>query len=172
VESTVGVGSVFRVELQSSPAPELTEISPEAPVAAEPPRKPPERVRTLLYVEDNPANMELVKQLVARRPDMQLLEAVNGTLGVELAREAGPDMILMDINLPGISGIDAMKILRNDPVTAHIPVVALSTNAMPRDIETGIQAGFFRYLTKPINVGEFMETVDLALEFAEKQSHV
>jgi CheY-like chemotaxis protein len=116
--------------------------------------------------------MELVKQLVARRPDMQLLEAVNGTLGVELAREAGPDMILMDINLPGISGIDAMKILRNDPVTAHIPVVALSANAMPRDIETGIQAGFFRYLTKPINVGEFMETVDLALEFAEKQSHV
>ena len=66
----------------------------------------------------------------------------------------------MDINLPGISGIEALKILREDPITAHIPVVALSANAMPRDIEKGLQAGFFRYLTKPIKVDEFMETLD------------
>ena len=72
----------------------------------------------------------------------------------------------MDINLPGISGIEALKILREDPATAHIPVVALSANAMPRDIEKGLQAGFFRYLTKPIKVNEFMETLDVALEFA------
>jgi CheY-like chemotaxis protein len=72
----------------------------------------------------------------------------------------------MDINLPGISGIEAMTILRGDPATAHIPVVALSANAMPRDIEKGLQAGFFRYLTKPIKVNEFMDTLDVALEFA------
>ena len=65
----------------------------------------------------------------------------------------------MDINLPGISGIEALRILRGDPATAHIPVIALSANAMPRDIEKGMQAGFFRYLTKPIKVPEFMETV-------------
>ena len=70
----------------------------------------------------------------------------------------------MDINLPGISGIDALKILRDDPATAHIPVVALSANAMPRDIEKGLAAGFLSYLTKPIKVKEFMEALDAALE--------
>lgn len=76
----------------------------------------------------------------------------------------------MDINLPGISGIEALKILREDPLTAQIPVIALSANAMPRDIEKGLQAGFFRYLTKPIKVNEFMNTLDGALEFAAQQA--
>jgi len=74
----------------------------------------------------------------------------------------------MDINLPGISGIEALKILREDPATAHIPVVALSANAMPRDIAKGLELGFFRYLTKPIKVKEFMDTLNAALEFAER----
>jgi CheY-like chemotaxis protein len=84
-----------------------------------------------------------------------------------VARDHRPQVILMDINLPGMSGIEALKILREDPATAHIPVVALSANAMPRDIEKGMQAGFFRYLTKPIKIAEFMQTLDLALEFSE-----
>jgi CheY-like chemotaxis protein len=107
-----------------------------------------------------------VEQLIARRPDMRLLVAGDGDLGVELARAHHPDVILMDINLPGISGIEALKILAEDPETANIPVVALSANAMPRDIEKGLQAGFFRYLTKPIKVDEFMNTLDVALKFA------
>jgi CheY-like chemotaxis protein len=74
----------------------------------------------------------------------------------------------MDINLPGISGVQALKILREDPVTAHIPIVALSANAMPRDIKNGLEAGFFRYLTKPIKLNEFMDALKVALEFAEK----
>ena len=78
----------------------------------------------------------------------------------------------MDINLPGISGIEALRILADDPATAHIPVVALSANAMPRDIEKGLEAGFFRYLTKPIKVNEFMDTLDLALKFATAHSTV
>jgi CheY-like chemotaxis protein len=77
-------------------------------------------------------------------------------------------VIIMDINLPGISGIEALRILREDPVTAHIPVVALSANAMPRDIAHGLEAGFFRYITKPIRVADFMETLNAALEEAEK----
>jgi CheY-like chemotaxis protein len=76
----------------------------------------------------------------------------------------------MDINLPGLSGLDALKILREDPVTAHIPVVALSANAIPRDIGKGLDAGFFRYLTKPIKVDEFMETLRVALERAENEA--
>jgi CheY-like chemotaxis protein len=77
-------------------------------------------------------------------------------------------VILMDINLPDISGIEVLRLLREDPATSHIPVVALSANAMPHDIEKGMQAGFFRYLTKPIKVAEFMETLNIALEFADK----
>ena len=127
-------------------------------------------LRTLLYVEDNPANLKLVEQLIARRPDMRLLSARDGTSGIALARIHLPDVILMDINLPGISGIEALKILREDPATAHIPVIALSANAMPRDIEKGLEAGFFRYLTKPIKVNEFMDALDVALEFSETGS--
>jgi CheY-like chemotaxis protein len=77
-------------------------------------------------------------------------------------------MILMDIHLPGISGIEALKILRENPATAHIPVVALSANAMPRDIAMGLEDGFFRYLTKPIKVKEFMDTLNVTMEYAEK----
>ena len=167
VESEVGVGSVFWCELILTSAPQLKiesgETGPYVPATL--PAGTPQR--TLLYVEDNPANMMLIEQLIARRPDIRLITAVNGTLGVELARAALPQVILMDINLPGISGIDALKILRKDPATTHIPIVALSANAMTRDIEKGMEAGFFRYLTKPIKVKEFMDTLNTALEFAE-----
>ena len=125
---------------------------------------------TLLYVEDNPANLMLVEDLIARRPDIRLLSAIDGNSGVEIARASCPDVILMDINLPGISGIQALKILRADPATAHIPVIALSANAIPRDIARGLEAGFFRYLTKPIKVNEFMDTLDVALKFTETLS--
>jgi CheY-like chemotaxis protein len=121
-------------------------------------------------VEDNPANMKLVEQIIARHPDMRLLTAVNGNLGIEIARESLPDVILMDINLPGINGFEALKILRADRTTAHIPVIAISANAMPLDIENGMKAGFFRYLTKPIKVTEFIEALDVSLEFARQQS--
>jgi CheY-like chemotaxis protein len=127
-------------------------------------------LRTLLYVEDNPANLKLIEQLIARRRDIRLLTAREGSLGIQLARDHQPDVILMDINLPGISGIEALKILREDPITAQIPVVALSANAMPRDVEKGLQAGFFRYLTKPIKVNEFMDTLDVALKFAAQEA--
>jgi len=166
VESTVGVGSVFWFELNSTVEPQLgLETSPPAVLAPEQSR-PGAPLRTLLYVEDNPANLKLVEQLIARRPDMRLLSARDGNTGVELARAHQPEVILMDINLPGISGIEALAILRGDAATSHIPVVALSANAMPRDIDKGLQAGFFRYMTKPIKVNEFMETLEEALEFA------
>jgi CheY-like chemotaxis protein len=127
-------------------------------------------MQTLLYVEDNPDNLILVEQIVARRPDIRLLSAADGLRGTELARAAQPDVILMDINLPGISGIDALKILAKDPATAHIPVVAISANAILGDIKQGLQDGFFHYLTKPIQVTEFLETLDLALAFAQTKS--
>jgi CheY-like chemotaxis protein len=170
VESTVGLGSVFWIELQLTTAPTIAVASAESTIAVHSRVPDGARLRTLLYVEDNPANLTLVEQLIARRSDIRLLTAVNGTLGVELARDSRPDVILMDINLPGISGIEALKVLREDPATAHIPIVALSANAMPRDIKKGLEAGFFHYLTKPIKINEFMGALDGALEFAEKSS--
>jgi signal transduction histidine kinase/ActR/RegA family two-component response regulator len=170
VTSTVGVGSVFWVELRSAVAPQFSADLDESLVLLQPPAPPGAALRTLLYVEDNRANLQLVEQLVARRPDMRLLSAGDGTRGIALARTHQPQVILMDINLPGISGLQALSILREDPATRHIPVLALSANAMPHDIEKGLEAGFFRYLTKPIRINEFMEALDLALEFAETGS--
>jgi CheY-like chemotaxis protein len=167
VESRVGEGSVFWCEMNLTSAPQLAAQNGGAEDAAASPLLAGAMRRSLLYVEDNPANMKLVEQLIARRPDMQLFTAENGTLGIEMARALQPHVILMDINLPGISGIEAMKILREDDATAHIPIVALSANAMPRDIANGMEAGFFRYLTKPIKVNEFMDTLTAALQFGE-----
>jgi signal transduction histidine kinase/CheY-like chemotaxis protein len=166
VESEVGVGSEFWVELHSSAAPQLAMqdgdyVSPARSLKSR--NLPP---RTLLYVEDNPANLELVEQLVALRPDLRMLSASDGNLGVEFARAYLPDVILMDINLPGISGIAALKLLRADPLTARIPIIALSANALPRDIQKGLDAGFFNYLTKPVKVQQFMDVLDEALAFS------
>jgi len=170
VESEVGEGSVFWFELNAAAAPQLTADVAE-PAASHPAQAlHGSLLRTLLYVEDNPANLKLIEQLIARRSDMRLLSATDGTRGIQLARTNQPEVILMDINLPGISGIEALRILREDPETAHIPVVALSANAMPRDIEKGLQAGFFRYLTKPIKVNEFMQTLDAVMEFARQEA--
>jgi CheY-like chemotaxis protein len=168
VESTVGTGSVFWFDLMAAAEPQVEIGSGEPETPARSLVQQGARMHLLLYVEDNPANLKLAQQIIARRPDLRLLSAVTGTVGVALARTKQPEVILMDINLPDISGIEALGILRTGPTTAHIPVVAISANAMPHDIEKGLQAGFFRYLTKPINVIEFMDTLNKALEFAER----
>ncbi|HEX3162664.1 MAG TPA: ATP-binding protein [Pseudolabrys sp.] len=166
VDSEVGVGSAFWVELSLTSAPQFALREAEGPAPVQPLMQPGAPVRTLLYVEDNPANLELVEQLIARRPDLRLLSAADANLGIEFARAYQPEVILMDINLPGMSGIAAMKILREDPSTAHIPIIALSANAVPRDIEKALEAGFFNYLTKPIKVDKFMDALDAALKVA------
>ena len=168
-ESVVDVGSVFWIELERTAAPLLMGLAGAhvAPTAAA--LSGSGQTQTLLYVEDNPANLELVEQLILRRKDLRLLSAADGNLGVEFARSHQPTVILMDINLPGISGIDAMKLLRSDPTTAHIPILALSANAAPGDIERGLEAGFFDYITKPIKVSQFMDALNAALAFSQKR---
>jgi CheY-like chemotaxis protein len=166
VESTVGTGSVFWFELISVAEPRLSREKGEKAASVVPHVPQGVHLHTLLYVEDNPANLKLVEQIILRRPDIHLLTAVNGNLGIEMARDKQPDVILMDINLPGINGFEAMKILREDPATANIPVIAITANAMPLDIERGMKAGFFRYITKPIKVDEFMKALDVGLEYA------
>ncbi|APA66716.1 ATP-binding protein [Janthinobacterium sp. 1_2014MBL_MicDiv] len=169
VSSEPGVGSTFWIELRAveslpSPAPAglpLPDLAGalldnSAPV-------------TLLYVEDNPANLTLVEEIVRYCPQLRLLTAPDGRQGVEMARTHLPQLILMDINLPNVSGTEALKLLRADPRTAHIPVIALTANAMPGDVERNMALGFYRYLTKPINLEEFTEAINSTLAYVAQQ---
>ncbi|NOT85000.1 MAG: PAS domain S-box protein [Methylococcaceae bacterium] len=164
VISVVGVGSEFWIDLLKDITPPIAVGQSMTPKSLAAPKDDHSTQQTLLYVEDNPANLLLVEQIIADHSPLHMRSARDGTQGIALARTQHPDIILMDINLPGISGFKALKILRDDPMTAHIPVIALSANAMTRDIEKGLAAGFFRYLTKPIKVNELMDTLDEALK--------
>ena len=172
-QSAVGVGSVLWVELLATVALPLAPTAPGkrgAPadsrsVAALP--SAATRTFTVLCIEDDPANQMLMQRLLARRTDLRLLLASDGSEGLQLARETRPDVVLMDINLPGMSGLEAMKLLSANPATAHIPVIAVSANAMRLDVEQGLQAGFFRYLTKPINTDLIMQTLDEVLKLPQ-----
>lgn len=168
LESKIGEGSTFWVEIHSTTELPTDFIAAEALTSKH--KVSHTAMQTLLYVEDNSANLMLIEDIMARRINIRLLTALDGISGVAMARAMQPDVILMDINLPGISGIQALKILATDPSTAHIPVIALSANAIPSDIEKGLDAGFFRYLTKPIKINEFMTTLDMALDYANSLS--
>ena len=176
MNSTVGKGSVFWIELQRDTQP-LTQQTTQALVTAKVDPGQPFKARrslaglyTLLYVEDNAANLLLMQELMARRPDVRLLNAQDGITGLALARKALPDMILLDTHLPGLSGIDMLRILVSDPLTAAIPVVILSANAMPDEIQAGLEAGCSSYLTKPIHVKDLMRAINLALKL--DQAHI
>lgn len=166
VTSSPGVGSVFWIELSTQlPASASMPASGPTPIlaAAEQAQPAPETAgapHLLLYIEDNPANLKLVQEIVRFRPDLRLLSAPDGHFGLSLARSQHPEVILMDLNLPGMSGFEVLAELRRDPDTASIPAIALTANAMPRDVERGLAAGFDRYLTKPIDIDRFNEAID------------
>ncbi len=168
VESIAGAGSTFWIELKRDNIPQVNASNTmREEFLAQVRGQENEARRTLLYVEDNPANLLLVEQIMLEQPHISMFSARDGNHGVEMARAHRPDVILMDINLPGISGIEAMNILRKDQTTMHIPIIALSANAMLQEIKLVQEAGFFSYLTKPIKINEFMNALNSALAFAE-----
>jgi CheY-like chemotaxis protein len=162
VELPLAIGDATQAPLrpQQDPARAQAGALPETPLG-----------HTVLHVDDSPANLELVAQLLAQRPQHQLLSASHGALGLEFARAHLPALILIDISLPDIGGTEILKILQADPVTAHIPVIALSANAMPHEIQSGLEAGFFRYVTKPIRVLEFLDALDEGLLFSQQSAN-
>jgi signal transduction histidine kinase/ActR/RegA family two-component response regulator len=166
VESTVGAGSEFWIELERDAPPQLA-AAHSVPAEPAPQAYENTALRTLLYIEDNPANLMLVEQVIEDHSHIRMLSARDGNQGIALARAQLPDVILLDINLPGLSGFDVLKLLRADPATSHIPVIAISANAMLRDIEMGLAAGFLRYLTKPIKINELMDALGEALTVTE-----
>ena len=168
VESTVGSGSVFWIELAETAAITAAGDIGALKVAAMPLLTSAKQVQpVLLYVEDNPANLKLVEEIIGFCSDIHLISASDGHSGVAMARSELPQVILMDMNLPGISGSEAQKILRADPLTANIPIIALTANAMPLDVKAGKEAGFYRYITKPIDINEFMDAINGALALAQ-----
>jgi hypothetical protein len=117
----------------------------------------------VLYIEDNPSNIKLIAQILGRRPHVHLLTAHTPELGIELAQSRRPELILLDINMPGMDGYQVLEVLKADARLQAIPVVAITANAMPRDIERGRAAGFADYLTKPIDVAGFFGMLDRCL---------
>ncbi len=161
VESEVGEGSSFWIDLPSA-EPSFDDVAPPKVAEKDPlaDTKSSERMHTILYVEDNPINLRLVARVFEMRSHVELIAAHEPELGLELARVHKPELILLDINLPGLDGYQVLERLRADPELAHIPVVALTASAMPGDIERGKRSGFNDYLTKPINVADLLALAD------------
>lgn len=160
-ESQVDEGTHFYVEL---PLADYVDLEKKNLELIQPPviegKEIRANVRTLIYIEDNPANVELVSRILRRRADIKFIYASTAKLGLDLIYGHDPDLVLLDIHLPDMNGFELLKILKMKDQTKGIPVVALSANAMVHDIEKGLNAGFYRYLTKPINVKDFLETID------------
>jgi PAS domain S-box-containing protein len=170
VDSRPGQGCTFWVELaETEPlaAPFALATSDASTVAGGmlPTGKP--GCHTLLYIEDNPANLRLMQQVLAPRTDIHLLSTGEPLTGLELARGASPDLIMLDINLPGMNGFEVLKQLQAQADTCNIPVLAITANAMPEDIERGLAAGFLAYLTKPLDLVRLQTEIDRLLAYAK-----
>jgi CheY-like chemotaxis protein len=162
VKSTLDKGSCFTLELPAGVAQE--EKAPEdVKVDFSPKPLNPNENYTVLYIEDNPDNLILVRQVLKTRPNIRLIISRDSRTGIELALAHHPDLILMDINLQGMDGFMTLKALRAYREICSIPVVAVSANDMKEDIDSGLEAGFDSYITKPINIARFMEVVDQLL---------
>jgi CheY-like chemotaxis protein len=156
-ESVAGQGSTFRIELPiSEPAAEVDEEMASIAIADLTARAS----RTILYIEDNLANLQLIQGILAYRPSVTLLSAMQGSIGTDLARRHLPDLVLLDLHLPDIPGEEVFRRLRGDELTRHIPIVIVSADASRETLRRLEDAGAKRFLTKPVNVELFLETID------------
>jgi signal transduction histidine kinase/CheY-like chemotaxis protein len=171
--SEVGKGSTFWVEFPIIDITNLRIATPGTSVGRSNHQAQPASEITILYIEDNPANLQLMESIVDTIDGHSLISAHNAELGLVLAEEKQPNLILMDINLPGMNGIEAMNELSNKDITRNIPVIAISVAAMKSEIEEGLDAGFIAYLTKPLNVLEVVESIKKAISMTNvKPQHL
>jgi len=170
VESIVGQGSTFWLELSTLEDP-LKDIqhSSESDLGALATRTT-SCSGTILYIEDNLSNLRLMEHIVANRPEIRLMAAMQGQLGLELSLAHSPDLILLDLHLPDLGGDQVLRLLRQDPRTRSIPVVMVSADATPGQIERLIEAGANDYLTKPLNILKVLELIEQTLESSKDSS--
>jgi signal transduction histidine kinase/ActR/RegA family two-component response regulator len=167
VNTHEGEGSVFWVELRLAASPGDSGDEGDSGVDQDPPDVPPGDKRRLLLVEDNLANLKVIRSALSRRPHIDVLPAMTGSMGLELAREQRPDVILLDQHLPDITGTEALHRLKADPLTRSIPVVVVSADATHRQIRRTLELGAVEYLTKPLDLPTFLRVVDAALDAGE-----
>lgn len=167
VESEVGVGSSFWIELPLATAHthHQEQTSFDGTVLAQ---SIESTQHIVLYIEDNPSNIKLVSNILELRKNIRLLTAHTPELGIEMALAHHPALILLDINMPGMDGYQVLEVVKADASMNATPIIAVTANAMPRDIEQGKVAGFAEYLTKPLNISYFLTTLDRLLAKAEK----
>jgi PAS domain S-box-containing protein len=169
VQSEVGVGSTFWIELPLESMVETVlpdEVGADIrDIALTAQHQAPQR--TVLYIEDNHSNIKLVAHIFGQRKHVHLLTARTPALGIELARTRHPDLILLDINMPGMNGYEVLEVIKTDARLKAVPIVAITANAMSRDIERGLAAGFAAYLTKPLNIVKFYSVLDKILETSD-----
>jgi PAS domain S-box-containing protein len=163
VDSVAGQGSSFTVKLPRANA--LEPLAAEGDTQPQPPSSYHQRV--VHYIEDNETNVEVMRGILARRPQVRLEVSITGLDGLAAIRTHHPDLILLDMHLPDISGLELLRHLKADPRTAGIPVVAVSADALAAQIEAALQAGALRYLTKPVNVVELLTVIDTVLDNTE-----
>jgi CheY-like chemotaxis protein len=162
VVSTLGQGSTFSLELPRVEGPVERYERLDGPTEND--ETVPERRHTVLHIEDNLSNLKLVERILARRPDIEVVPAMHGRLGLELAREHRPILVLLDLHLPDMGGDAVLQRLRDDPATASIPVIMVSADATPGQVQRLLAAGASAYLTKPIDVPQLLRILDQALE--------
>lgn len=155
-DSAAGKGSTFWIELPLTTEPQQVNL----PATNEPNTNTSNPQKLVLYIEDNAANMRLVEAMLRHWPHLKFISANHGEFGLELAQRYKPDIILLDIHLPGIDGYAVLDALRTDPMTRDIPVIALSADAMAIDIERGLKADFVQYLTKPVKMNVLREAIE------------
>ena len=176
VESQQGVGTTFWIELPGKTVEMKEDFGPSnfgksqsgttqsgTPQSGTTQSRALRNGRCVLCIDDNPVNLKLIAQILAKRPDIDLVTAHTPGLGIQLAMSRQPGLILLDINMPGMDGYQVLEVLRNYARTASIPIIAVTANAIPRDIEKGGTVGLADYLTKPLDVGKFLAAVDRAL---------
>ncbi|WP_283401418.1 ATP-binding protein [Marinobacterium sediminicola] len=169
-QSTLNQGSCFWIDIPWDSQPHSLNSSDSEPQNTLP-DAPEGMTKTVLYVDDNPSNIKLIRGLISHHSRIRLLDAHTPDLGLELARQHHPDLIILDINMPGLDGYEVLSILKRTPAFVETPIIALTANAMTKDIEKGLNAGFAHYLTKPLNVPAFFEVIETILGLDKEKEH-
>ncbi len=162
--SKKGEGSTFWIELDHKEQSNMPDIAKATDNASLKVKAQELATKTILYIEDNPANLRLIEQLIKIQTDYTFLSAPDPHLGLELAVAHKPDLILLDINLPGINGFEVLKRIRANTTFESTPVIAISANAMPKDLEMSKEVDFDGYITKPVDLTQLLSTINKQLE--------